>query len=383
MQPCRTYNVFQWRFEQLQIFWRIIMRNTFYFFITATLTATLTLAQEHQTTSTTDSTGIAKASAVSPEAEPHRGSQSYVASRRHEILASNDEALQAKRGIKRSSSVPMTEDEKLALAAIESLLTMPPERTLPIIRKTLAGGQSDIVKERALFILGQMDSQDAQTLLLEHAKSSPPALRREAIRAIGMSGNAASLSALQPLYGSGDATLKREVLNAWLIAGRKGDVYQAAVNAKNEKDANDAIRMLSVMGATEELRKLGDLLKGRRSLIEAYAIAGDLTSLRKIADSNAEMNVRIDAVRSIGIIGKDNAKTVLREIYGNTAVSQLKDAALQGLLIANDQQGVLGLYRAAKTSDEKRTLLRTLSLMGGDAALAAIDSALESKGDKK
>ena len=52
---------------------------------------------------------------------------------------------------------------------------------------------------------------------------------------------------------------------------------------------------------------------------------------------------------------------------------------MQGLLIAGDEQGVLALYRAAKTTEEKRTLLRTLTMMDGDAALEAIDAALENK----
>ena len=58
---------------------------------------------------------------------------------------------------------------------------------------------------------------------------------------------------------------------------------------------------------------------------------------------------------------------------------EIKDAALQGMLIAGDEQGVLALYRAAKSSEEKRELLRTLAMLNGDAALQAIDAALEDK----
>ncbi len=58
---------------------------------------------------------------------------------------------------------------------------------------------------------------------------------------------------------------------------------------------------------------------------------------------------------------------------------EIKEAALQGMMIAGDEQGVLALYRAAKTTEEKRTLLRMLSTMDGDAALQAIDAALETK----
>ncbi len=47
--------------------------------------------------------------------------------------------------------------------------------------------------------------------------------------------------------------------------------------------------------------------------------------------------------------------------------------------MTGDEQGVLTLYRAAKTTEEKRSLLRTLTMMDGDAALQAIDAALEKK----
>ena len=49
------------------------------------------------------------------------------------------------------------------------------------------------------------------------------------------------------------------------------------------------------------------------------------------------------------------------------------------MLISQDEQGVLALYRSAKTPEEKRSLLRMLSMMNGDAALQAIDAALEKK----
>jgi hypothetical protein len=79
------------------------------------------------------------------------------------------------------------------------------------------------------------------------------------------------------------------------------------------------------------------------------------------------------------MIDNDAARTALREIYTGSRDAEIKDAALQGMLISDDEEGVLTLYRAAKTADEKRTLLRTLSMMDGDAALQAIDAALEGK----
>ncbi len=288
------------------------------------------------------------------------------------------ERAERERERKESRRAP-TEEESLALAAMEGLMSQPPERALPLLKKVLAGSQTRLVKERALFVLGQINRPEAQDILLDFARMPDNPLRNEAIRTIGIGGNAKSLGALQDIYAAGDATTKKRVLEAWLIAGRKAEVYQAALSAKSESEAANAIRTLGTMGAAEELRKLGGQIKNSKSLLEAYAISGDLGSLRKIAESDSDASIRIEATRRIGIIGKEPARIALREIYASSTDPKQKDAALQGLLIANDQKGVLELYRAAKTNEEKRTLLRTLSVMGGDAALAAIDAALESK----
>lgn len=274
---------------------------------------------------------------------------------------------------------PPTEEESLALAAIEGLMSMPTERALPLLRKVLAGSQSVLVKRRALFVVGQIDNDEALTLLLETARNGASPLRRDAIRNIGIHGNPKGLKALPEIYASGDARVKQEVLSAWLIAGRKDEIYQVAATARDEKEVSQAIRTLSAMGAREELRKLADVQKSHRGLVQAYAVAGDLESLLRIAQGNGELANRVEAVRSIGIIGSDAARKALRDFYLAAGEKPLREAALHGLQVAGDQQGVLALYRAARSGEEKRALLRALSAMGGDAALDAIDAALEGR----
>jgi HEAT repeat protein len=272
-----------------------------------------------------------------------------------------------------------TEQEELALAAMEGLMAQSSERALPIIKKVLNGSQTTLVKKRALFVLSQIEGPEAEEILIQVSRSPDAALRSEAIRSIGIGGHDKSLAALQEIYKAGDADVKEQVLHAWLIADRKEEVYQAALNAKSEDEAADAIHILGAMDAVEELRKLGDRPNASRKLVHAYAISGDQASLRNIADSGAEPGVRAEAVRKIGIIDGDAARAALREIYSRSTDAKIKEAALQGLLIADDEQGVLALYRAATTTEEKRALLRTLTTMDGDAALQAIDAALEGK----
>ena len=204
-----------------------------------------------------------------------------------------------------------TEQEELALAAMEGLMAQPPERALPIIKKVLAGQQTTLIKQRALFVLSQIDTPEAGEILLQTSRSTDAALRREAIRSIGIGGNDKSLAGLLEVYKVGDDEVKKEVLEAWMIAGRKQEVYQAALNAKSEDEASEAIHMLSVMGAVDELRKLGDRPNASGKLVEAYAISGDLQSLRKIAEGNGDHEVRAEAVQKIGIISNDAARAAL------------------------------------------------------------------------
>ena len=272
-----------------------------------------------------------------------------------------------------------SEEEELAVAALEGLMSQPPQRALPILKKVLAGSQTTLVKRRAVFVLSQIESPEAQEILLQAARSPTSELRGEAIRSIGIGGDVKSLDALQAIYAAGDADVKKDILQAWMIAEHKSAVYQVAANAKTEEEASEAIRMLGVMGATEELRKLGDRPQSTSGLLDAYAIAGDLEGLLKIANGTGAHALRVDAVRRIGIIDTDPARAALRDLYTRNTDADIKDAALQGMMIADDDKGILALYRAAKTPAEKRTLLRTLSTMDSDAALEAIDATLEKK----
>lgn len=271
-----------------------------------------------------------------------------------------------------------TDEEALQMAALEGLMAQPSTRALPILKKVMNGPQSTLVKRRALFVLSQIGEPEARDILLQVARTKSE-LQTEAIRSIGISGDTKSLDALLEIYKTADAETKKHIMEAWMISGRKQPIYDIASTSKSEDEVSQAIKLLGVMGAKEELRKLGDLPNKPRALTEAYAISGDLEGLLKIVGGNGDAEAKADAVSRIGIIGSDEARTALREIYTKSTDANIRDAALHGMLIAGDDKGVLALYRSAKTTDEKRSLLRMLSMMNSDAAIEAIDATLEPK----
>ena len=276
------------------------------------------------------------------------------------------------------SSLAQTDDtESLRMTALEALITAPPERALPIVNKVLSGNHSAELKERALFILSQMETPESQARLLAFANDSQGELQAEAIRMIGIGGDSDTMASLGELYRGGDAEVREAVLEAYLIADDAAAVFEIAANTDDEDEFAEAVQMLGAMGANEELRELRGRAGLSASLIEAYAISGDSESLRELAmdDSNAEMQKR--AIESLGIVGGDDVNRTLIEIYGSAANDEIKDSALEGLLIAGHDTGVLELYRNAGNAAEKRRLLEYLVMMDSEAVWDLIDNAFE------
>lgn len=280
-----------------------------------------------------------------------------------------------------SQAFAQTDDaEELKIAALEALMAAPPERALPLAAKALQGDHSDEVKERALFILSQIDLPGAQDLLIETAQQDSGEIRLEAIRMIGIGGDSDALSRLGGIYDGGDEDVRDAVLEAYLIADDEEAVYELAVSAANvgnDEDFESAVEMLGVMGAREQLRKLRESTGNSEALIEAYAISGDADSLRAIALDGSDPEVQAEAIEALGIVGGSEVNATLVEIYRASDSEDIREAALEGMLISGYDEGVLELYRSSQDPVEKRELLEYLVVMGSDDIWDIIDSALE------
>jgi HEAT repeat protein len=268
------------------------------------------------------------------------------------------------------------ETEQLKIAALEALMSAPSDRALPIVAKVLAGDHSDEVKTRALFVLSQIDLPEAQTVLLDTARNGSGELRLEAIRMVGIGGDSEALAGLTEIYASGDIDVKKSVLEAYMIAGDSDSVYEIAANATSDEEFERAVGMLSAMGANEELRKLRDRKGDSASLIHAYAIAGDAETLRLLAIDSSNPERQVQAIQGLGIVGGGEANATLLEIYRGANSDEVKEAALHGMMVADYDDGVLELFRTSQDAEEKRELLRMLVIMDSDAALTIIDETL-------
>ncbi len=267
--------------------------------------------------------------------------------------------------------------DQLKLAALEALMAAPSERALPIVKKVLAGDHSEEVKSRALFVLSQTESPEAQTILLDIARSQDGDLQLEAIRMIGISGDPEALAALRTVYSAGDVDVKENVLHAYLIADDSDSVYEIAANAADDEEFETAVNVLGLMGAVEELLKLRGREGSSESLIHAYAMAGEYEPLRELAVDNSNPERQMQAIHGLSIVGGEQVGTVLMEVYRGTEDEGVKEAAMHALMVTDQDQGVLELYRESQDTKEKSELLRILVLMDSDAAMQVIAEALD------
>jgi HEAT repeat protein len=278
------------------------------------------------------------------------------------------------------------DDEELADIAVEGLMSAPPDRALPLLKKVLQGNHSTKVKKRALFVLSQLGNDAALDVVIDAAKASPdPELRAEAIRMLGVSGENRAIERLREIYAqSKDSHEKRQIIEAWLVADRKDLVLASARNETDPGVRAKAIETLGALDASEELKQLFDVTQdadNRRAIIQALGVAGNSDALAQIAgDAKLPEDTRKQALQSLGVAGADDK---LVQLYRQANTEGLRQATLQGFIVAGDSDGVLQLYRSAKSVDEKKALLRTLTIMGDDSAIDAIEGELDKDSSRR
>jgi len=280
------------------------------------------------------------------------------------------------------------DDEELAEIAVEGLMNAPPERAIPLLKKVLQSQHSDKVKKRALFVLSQIDEPAALDMVVDVAKTSTdPELREEAVRMLGVSGDEHAIARLRDLYASSkEPREKRAIIQAWLVADRKDLILASARTETDETVRRQAIEALGAMDASSELKQLFDSTKdaaNQRAIIQALGVAGNVKALTEIAESQQPDNVRIEAIHALGVAGDEGGSSALVKLYPKANTPALRDAVIQGLMVAGDSDAMMQLYRQSKTREEKQALLRVITTMGDDAALDLIESELNKPKSEK
>ena len=273
--------------------------------------------------------------------------------------------------------------EEEALMAIDALLTSGNKRAVPLLQRVLAGDYSDKVKERALFVLTQVDPTAADVALMQILKGDAPSrLKEEAIRSIAVGGSKVSQERLLEIYRtSPDPKLRRSVIEAWMISGRGDLVRDAAKSEQDPQVRRRAIETLGVMGDVEAIRALLPTLtdeRSQRAAMEAFGIAGAAEALGDVAKNPAfPIEMRVDAVESLGMVGKGKAGPLVMEFYGPDQPKKLRKAAIQALMMQGDGKRLIEIYKRETDPAMKKEVLQAIAITDSDGMLDLVDEVLK------
>jgi len=259
-------------------------------------------------------------------------------------------------------------DEDMKLLAIQSLQHSAPEQAVPMLEKLLQGPASPRVKERALYVLALSDSARAREVLKNIAKgSATPELQMRAINYLGVHGGPESRTTLAEIYtATSDVDVKRRILRAFMVSGEKGRLLTAAQTEKDPTLRSTAVDQLGVMGAHDELWQLYQKetsVDVKKQVIRAMFVGGNVTRLIELAKTEQNADLRLTAVRNLGVMGSKRAADALVEIYSTDKDPAVKKAAIHGLFVGGNAEQLVTLARKEQDIAMKKTIVERLSQM--------------------
>jgi len=269
---------------------------------------------------------------------------------------------------------PETEgDEDLKLMALNGLLNTDSERALPLLEKFLTGsGNSSKLRERALFVLSQSDSPRAREIVVRIARGQQsPDMQETAIRYLGLFGGDASKQALADLYASSsDMSVKKAVLQSFMVSGQKARVLAAARGEKSEELRKSAIHLLGVMGAQTELWEMYQAessVEVKKSILHAMFVGGGSDRLTEVARSDKDPELRKAAIHSLGVMG-DRTGPVLLSIYASDPDREIRRQILHALFVQGNVKALIQIARTEKDPELRKEAVSHLSHMGSKEA---------------
>jgi HEAT repeat protein len=273
----------------------------------------------------------------------------------------------------RNTSSPEAEsDDEMKIMAINSLIHSDPERAVPLLEKILKGRGSEEVKERALFVLAQSGSPRARQIIGDVARGSAhPDLQEKAIHYLGVFRGPENRQVLEEIYRSStNNDVKEQILHAFMVAGDRARVLEAARHEKSTELRGEAAHQLGVMGARAELWQL---YKSERStdvkeeIIQGLFIAGDVDHILELARTEPQRELREEAIQKLGVMGARTAPA-LWEIYRSDIDTELKKEVIQAFFVQNNARALIDIAKTEKNRELRNEAVEKLSVMNNKEA---------------
>jgi HEAT repeat protein len=259
-------------------------------------------------------------------------------------------------------------DDELKMLAIQGLMNSDPERAMPLLEKVLSSTATPKEKSKALFVIAQSGSPEARQILGRIASGqSNPELQRKAVEFLGIFGGGEARKTLADVYAkTGEGSVKRAILRSYMISGDKDDLFAAAKNEKDVELRREAIRQLGLLHGVSELQQLYQKegsTEVRRELLQAFFLAGDAGRLVEAAGAEKDPELRRTAIRNLGLINSSESEKALQIIYSKETERGVRDEVLNAYFLQGNAAALVAIARGEKDPELKKVAVSKLALM--------------------
>jgi HEAT repeat protein len=264
-------------------------------------------------------------------------------------------------------------DCELKLYAVNALQQADPEKAIPILQKMLHGSDCPKIASQALFVLAESGSPEAIKVIGDIAMgNSNPELQHKAIQDLGLfSGSRGRDTLLQIYTSSNDITIKKQVLNAFMLSGARSQLLSAAKSEKNPDLRAEAIKQMGLMGAKEDIWQLYQSeqdVQVKKHILQALWLSGDSERVGQLAINEKDHSLRLQAINDLGLMGR-SSEPILKQIYASDPDLEVRRKVINAMFLAGDSRGLVDLARKETDPTLKKAIVSQLSLMGDKDAM--------------
>ncbi len=275
----------------------------------------------------------------------------------------------------RPDQLDQEDDLDLKLMAVSALAQSDPQEAMPLLTRILASPSSSRkIRERSLFVLAQMGTEQAGNAIAEVARgNSSPELQRKAIQYLGVFGGPGNRKVLSDIYAtSTDNAIRKQILNSFMVSGDKARVLAAARTEKDPELRASAVRLLGVMGGSAELSQMYQAAlttEEKQNILQALFIGGAVEPVLAAARGEKDKEARLTAIRNLGLMG-GKSQGSLGDLYATETDRECKEQIVNALFLQNNPTKLVEIARAEKDPEMKKQAVHWLSLMNSKESRA-------------
>jgi HEAT repeat protein len=204
----------------------------------------------------------------------------------------------------------------LRVQALGRLIRTDAQKVIPILRSIAFEGTNLGAARGAVFVLAQSRNPDAQSTVVDVAKSGPEPVRVAAIRELGRFGGPDVSHTLLEVYSTGNAPVKQQIV---LSLGERADAPSLFRIAQSEADArlrDRAILTLSRAGGRDEVRQVFSRAsrETRLTIVRGLALARDDEGLISLAEQEKDPVLRTEIQSRLRSMATPKAKAYLESV---------------------------------------------------------------------